>query len=337
MRAADRCLHACETGADADAMYRALVSELGRDMPLLGACWHETDPQSGLPTTAGRTGDPPGDFRSSLAFEFEREDVSRFAQLADRRGGLGVLSHETHGNPKISPRFREMIEPGGAKDELRVAFSDAFGMWGCLTLFASARFTREHAALVAAVSPTVTRSLRLGRATGVEAEPGGPGVLLLDGHDRPTAIDPRARHLLRGLSPDEELPGIVHVLATLARVRDPAQPASARAGDAQGRWLSLDATAMDHGPRSAVAVVVQPAPETGLLDRLLRAYGLSQREREVATLAVRGRSNKEIAHQLFLSPWTVQDHLKSIFEKTCVRSRGELSTLASIRARHAST
>jgi DNA-binding CsgD family transcriptional regulator len=87
---------------------------------------------------------------------------------------------------------------------------------------------------------------------------------------------------------------------------------------------------MDEGSRSVVAVVVQPGPEAGLMDTIFRAYALSRREREVATLAVRGRTTKEIARQLFLSPWTVQDHLKTIFEKTSVSSRGELATLASI-------
>jgi DNA-binding NarL/FixJ family response regulator len=53
-------------------------------------------------------------------------------------------------------------------------------------------------------------------------------------------------------------------------------------------------------------------------------HGVTPREREVATLLARGLSNPEIAAALVLSPHTVQDHVKSLFEKLDVSSRQEL-------------
>ncbi len=38
----------------------------------------------------------------------------------------------------------------------------------------------------------------------------------------------------------------------------------------------------------------------------------------------RGGSTSEIAAELFLSPHTVRDHIKTVFEKVGVSSRGEL-------------
>ena len=56
----------------------------------------------------------------------------------------------------------------------------------------------------------------------------------------------------------------------------------------------------------------------------MSAYGLSERERDVTRLVLRGYSTVEISEDLVLSAHTVQQHLKGIFEKTGVRSRREL-------------
>jgi DNA-binding NarL/FixJ family response regulator len=52
---------------------------------------------------------------------------------------------------------------------------------------------------------------------------------------------------------------------------------------------------------------------------------LTASERRVAELVGQGLSNSEVASQLFLSPKTVEFHLRNIFRKLGVRSRTELA------------
>ncbi|WP_116953447.1 helix-turn-helix transcriptional regulator [Jiangella endophytica] len=52
---------------------------------------------------------------------------------------------------------------------------------------------------------------------------------------------------------------------------------------------------------------------------------LSAREHEIAVLAARGRTNREIATDLFLSPRTVESHVSSVLRKLGCRSRSELA------------
>ena len=55
---------------------------------------------------------------------------------------------------------------------------------------------------------------------------------------------------------------------------------------------------------------------------------LTVAERRVADLAITGSTNRQIADQLFLSPYTVATHMKHVFDKLSVNSRVEMARLA---------
>jgi DNA-binding CsgD family transcriptional regulator len=55
---------------------------------------------------------------------------------------------------------------------------------------------------------------------------------------------------------------------------------------------------------------------------------LSSRERELVTLVARGRTNAQIAAELFISVRTVGSHLDRIRDKTGCRRRADLTRLA---------
>jgi DNA-binding NarL/FixJ family response regulator len=55
---------------------------------------------------------------------------------------------------------------------------------------------------------------------------------------------------------------------------------------------------------------------------------LAQREQEVLRLLAQGYTDREIGHQLYISPRTVQNHLTRVREKTGMRRRSELARWA---------
>jgi DNA-binding CsgD family transcriptional regulator len=109
-------------------------------------------------------------------------------------------------------------------------------------------------------------------------------------------------------------------------------------GDAV-RWLrTSEAWFAAHGfdrlvrrSRALLQSAGAPVPRRGRGDSevppSLRAMGVTSREVDVLKLVIDGRSTKEIAAELFLSPKTVERHLTSLFDRTGVRNRRDLAAL----------
>jgi DNA-binding CsgD family transcriptional regulator len=51
---------------------------------------------------------------------------------------------------------------------------------------------------------------------------------------------------------------------------------------------------------------------------------LSERERAVVNLVVQGASTRDISNVLYISEYTVQEHLSNVFDKVGVRGRRAL-------------
>ncbi len=105
----------------------------------------------------------------------------------------------------------------------------------------------------------------------------------------------------------------------LRQARQALGPGRARAAEDRGAAMSL-ATAAEYALMLTDPVPPQPtAPDPGTL---------SARERELVTLVARGRTNAEIAAELYISVRTVGSHLDRIRDKTGCRRRADLTRLA---------
>jgi DNA-binding CsgD family transcriptional regulator len=270
--------------------------------------------------------------------EYLVEDVNAFAGLAAQRVPVGILDHVTRGDPQRSARYRDLLLPADIPHELRAAFVIRGRVWGAVHIArraASGPFEQRDVDALAAAAGAIARGIRASlrfdaarRGTGVEA----PGLVVLGPQDEVELITPPARELLASLRPDrpayadDAIAAPVLALASFVRGAPEAGHGGSNVVTAPGSdgWITLHASLPGPPGDGRVAVVLERAGGARSATVRLEAFGATAREREVATLLARGLSRAEMAEALVLSPHTVEDHVKSLYEKLGVASRQEL-------------
>ncbi len=334
-------------GLTREQYYAEVSARLRRVFDTAAACWHTLDPGTRLITS-----DAPSELVSSgvlaadsvaeagaklIASEYLIPDVNTFAGLASRRTPVGILSRVTGGHPERSARYRELLAPAGIPFELRAAFVSRGRAWGAVHLARGVDqpdFTPQDAAVLARVSATIAdgirTSLRMDAAREARDET-APGLAVLGPGNEVEMITAPARALFAAMDSgrpgsEDRPPSSVQALAGFARSR-----AGTAAGDSDavavpipGGWVTLHASLPAGGADGRVAIVLERTASPQTTAVRLEADGVTAREREIAVLLARGLTNPDIAEVLVLSPYTVQDHVKSLFEKTGVSSRQEL-------------
>jgi DNA-binding CsgD family transcriptional regulator len=328
--------------------FREAGHRLRRVIDYEAACWHTLDPETRL-----MTGDAPEELvdrgvftpdtalvagAGIVASEYLRDDVNTFAALASRRAPVGILSDATRGRPERSARYRDVLAPAGIPYELRAAFVTRGRCWGAVHVArgdGKEDFSREEATALARVSGAIADGIRTAvrfDAARRPDEPSAPGLVVLDPANEVELITAPARELLADLrSPvatetDDTPPLALLALASHARGRTPEgdHPPNAVAVPSPNGWITLHASLPEDHGGGRVAIVVERSANQHATAVRLEAHGVTPREREVAALLAQGLSNPEIAARLVLSLFTVQDHIKNLFEKTGVSSRQEL-------------
>jgi DNA-binding CsgD family transcriptional regulator len=354
-RVVDAVERVCTTAATADDLLEGLSHTLHRTIPHDGSAWFGLDPVTMLATAPSRVEAlRPEMCEPFWHYEFHEQDVGLFADLARGDGALG-LRLALDGQPAKSIRYREVLRPQGYDDELRAVFRVGNRAWGSVALYREASrhpFSQPEVEAVRAISGVVGGALRSHiRALSPPVPAGsGPGLLVIDREGRIVSANQEAAGWLCDLWPvvagrdehgfdrdslydrrDRALEVPTPLFALVARARAVAEgrerpPSRLRLRDQRGRWLVLHASALSGRDRAGdeVALVIEAAKSAEIAPILIEAFSLTAREREVLSAITRGGTTAEIAAELYLSPHTVRDYVKAVFEKCGVSSRGEL-------------
>ena len=228
---------------------------------------------------------------------------------------------------------------GGDQEMIAALRSPAGDVWGALGLYrepGQPMFDRDDIEFVRSLAPCLAEGARRGLLVGEASDPDGPespGLVVLSASSDVESITPGVERWLREL-PDGDwdagrLPSSVHAVAgralrTAEHPDSPGEIAVSRVLSRSGTWVVLHGAALVADGSRRAAVIVEPAHPARITPLLMSAYGLSEREQDVTRLVLQGDSTAQIAERLVVSPHTVQQHLKSVFEKTGVRSRREL-------------
>ena len=318
------------------------AERLKRAVPFDGACWHTLDPGSGL-ITQHHLQDIPDRFAVLAHNEYATNDVNKFADLAASSRPAATLLAATGGHPETSVRHRDLLTPAGVGPELRSAFVVDGTVWGALIIVRRAGrpdFTEQDVMLLSEASPLFARAVRRGLVTEAARQTtdlvDAPGVVQFDESGDLISASSSAGSLLAQLSGATfedglKSPAVSAILAatTAAAAGSPtelvATMPTAMVKCPSGTWLVLHGSVLQASHGKGSAVFIQHAHPMLVAPMLLKAYGLTSREQQVTQLVLRGATTAQIASRLAISPHTVSDHLKAIFDKTDVRTRGELA------------
>ena len=336
-RAAAKIAKIASAPTDLVGLWRTTTDVLGEIVPHYWTpCWYTLDPASLLITSHYQDGLP--EFPASwLADEYYGEDVNQLADVATSDTGVSTLHEATEGRPDSSPRWHRNMSLGGDQEMIARLRTRTGEVWGMLGLYREPRspmFDAADKTFIGHVAPYLAdgarRALLLGEATDPEG-PDSPGLVILTPEWEVASTTPGTEQWLADLPGGGcgRLPPAVLSVAGRA-LRQAGHPewtgqiAVARLLSRSGTWIVLHGACLQEAGDRRIAVIVEAAHPARIYPLLMAAYRLTERERDVTRLVLQGSSTTQIATNLSLSTHTVQQHLKSVFDKTGVRSRRDL-------------
>jgi DNA-binding CsgD family transcriptional regulator len=327
-----------DAGLNTEAFCMAAGSLVARAVPS-GAgeyetpTWYALDPGSLL--INGVFGpDCTLDAAAQMRWEYVEDDVNKSIDVVRNPRGVQTLHEVTGGNPWSSAIYRDYMYGHDLAQEMLVALRGADGhVWATVRLNrprAMAAFDESDRQFMRSVAPGMAEGVRRGLlvdASSASPSPASPGLIVVDRLGLPVAMSATARQWL-ALFPsnpgsDGGLPLPIHTVAFAALAEGGPAP-MLRIRLVNGHWAALDGVRLEPGTAGTVSVIISPAGPDRLALLTSAIHGLTPREQQVAELILRGQGTHRIAHGLGISPYTAQEHVRHIFAKFHVASRGEL-------------
>ncbi|WP_096186433.1 helix-turn-helix transcriptional regulator [Evansella halocellulosilytica] len=327
---------------DSYSFRKNTIHELKSKLIFEAACFTTVDPHTLLSTGAVTDGRIEKIHSRLFESEYLTDDYNSFIVLAKSTKPIALLSQSTEGELRRSRRYRDILLPTGFGDELRAALMYRGMCWGFLTLFRSTDqglFSNDELKQLSYLIPSIAQSLQtfsLRPPKLIQKQSFESGILILNDSFNILSSNAAAESLLEWLRDREKveshiLPRPIRAICSQAKAnaiirnRD-AEKAKLCIRMSDSTFLSIHASKLN-GTTSQFAVMTEQAKPQEVVALLYETYDLSSREKQLVNQLLYGHSTKHIAETLSISVYTVQDHLKSIFMKTGVRSRRELISL----------
>lgn len=305
-------------GLDVARLHEAAIALVGRVVPCDLTCWASMDPDSGVFSTMTSGADRiPPQYEPVLATcEYTPGEPHTFAALAQRGDTVARLEDER------SARLNEVWRPLGLSHELRSLFRVGDTCWGGAGMVRTNDFSERELEFMTWVAPAIGAATQVAARTSARRT-GAPAIVVVTGDGTIRASTASAARWRDEL--EDVAPGRFAVMLRAAAAGARSGTFRARLRDAHGGWILLEASELVGDETGEAAVTISRASGADLLGLRLKAHGVTTREEDVCHGVLAGQPTSEIAARLAISPYTVQDHLKSLFAKFGVRSRAELA------------
>ncbi|MCZ4535879.1 helix-turn-helix transcriptional regulator [Gordonia terrae] len=346
-------------GLGLDDFFAETVASLGRAIPVDAVCIGTFDPNTVLLTSARKYGSLLGEDHRDPDWgllEYGQVEPTAYREMvAAKRDAVG-LNLLNRGATERSNRMSQLMIPEYCfHDEDRLVLRDGDRAWAGIAMFRSGAgcrpFDADEIDFLVSLSRTLAYGVRVGLLSSVvaggasAAAPAavdapspppptghGPAVLIIDRSNEIVQMSAGSQERIADLASGPNGAAVMNpIYGLIVAARrygsgESSVPPRLRVRGASGMWLVIHASPLSSadGRVGEVVVTIEEARPPEIIPLVVEAFGLTARERDVTQMVLQSVATKDIATALHVFAYTVQDHLKSIFDKAGVRSRREL-------------